>query len=160
VPPQPASMPRIEVQFLIDANGILNVTARDVRTGAQQSVDVKPSYGLTDVEVEKMLLESFEHAEEDLTRRLLVGARHEAEIVVRGTEKALAGPAARVISTPERLRIEAAVTELKQVLPSDNHSLIGSKTDELNRATQRLAALLMESAVKEGLEGKKLDEVK
>jgi len=160
VPPLPASMPRIEVRFLIDANGILNVTARDVRTGAQQSIDVKPSYGLTDVEVEKMLLESFEHAEEDLTQRLVVGARHEAEIVIRATEKALAGPAARAISMPERRRIETALKELKQVLPAASHSLIRNKTDELNQATQRLAAMLMESAVKEALEGKKLDDLK
>jgi molecular chaperone DnaK (HSP70) len=160
VPPLPAGMPRIEVRFLIDANGILEVTARDVRTGAQQSIEVKPSYGLTDAEVEKMLLESFAHAEEDLTERQAIDARHEAEIVIHATAKALAGPAAQALTQPERLRIETALEELKRVLPSGSPSLIRSKTNELNQATQRLAAVIMDSAVKQALEGKKLDEVK
>jgi molecular chaperone DnaK (HSP70) len=160
VPPLPAGMPRIEVRFLIDANGILEVTARDVRTGAQQSIEVKPSYGLTDAEVEKMLLESFAHAEEDLTERQAIDARHEAEIVIHATAKALAGPAAQALTQPERLRIETALEELKRVLPSGSHSLIRSKTNELNQATQRLAAVIMDSAVKQALEGKKLDDVK
>ena len=160
VPPLPAGMPRIEVRFLIDANGILNVTARDVRTGTQQSVDVRPSYGLTDAEVEKMLLESFAHAEEDLSERLAIDARHEAEIVIHATEKALAGPAATAISSDECLRIETALNELKRVLPSDSHELIRRKTNELNQATQHLAALIMDSTVKQALEGKKLEDVK
>jgi molecular chaperone DnaK len=160
VPPLPAAMPRIEVRFLIDANGILKVTAHDVRTGVKQSIDVKPSYGLTDAEVGKMLLESAEHTEEDLAQRLVIDARHEAELVIHATEKALAGPAAQAISTSERRRIGTALGELKQVLPSGSHDLIRNKTDELNRATQRLAAMLMDSAVKEALEGKKLGEVK
>ncbi len=160
LPPLPAGMPRIEVRFLIDANGILNVTARDVRTGAQQSIDVKPSYGLTDAEVEKMLRESFVHADEDLSARLLIDARHEAEIVLRATEKALAGPGADALTAEERQRIATAADELKQALPASDSGLIRDKTNALNQATQRLAALIMDGAVKQALQGRKLDEVK
>ena len=160
VPPRPAGMTRLEVRFLIDANGILKVTARDVRTGTQQSIDVKPSYGLSDAEVGKMLLESREHAEQDLAERLVIDARQEAEIVSHATAKALAGPAAQAISAPDRLRIEAALRELQEVLPAASHTLIREKTSALNQATHQLAAVMMDSAVKEALEGKKLDDVR
>ena len=82
IPPMPAGMPRVQVQFQIDANGILSVTARELRTDIEQTIEVKPSYGLTDEEVERMLLDSFEHAEADFAARLLIEARNEAESVV------------------------------------------------------------------------------
>ena len=88
IDPMPAGMARIEVRFLIDANGILNVTARDVRTGKEQSVDVKPSYGLTDEQVEAMILESYEKAEEDFRERQVREARVEADAILAATEKA------------------------------------------------------------------------
>src|SRR5205807_4354435 len=88
IDPMPAGMARIEVRFLIDANGILNVTARDVRTGKEQSVDVKPSYGLNDDQVEAMILESFEKAEDDFRERQVREARVEADAIVAATEKA------------------------------------------------------------------------
>jgi molecular chaperone DnaK (HSP70) len=88
IPPQPAGLPRIEVRFLIDANGILTVSARDMRTGQEQSIEVKPSYGLTDEQIEKMLLDSFEFAEEDVRKRQ-TEARNEAETVIGAAEKAL-----------------------------------------------------------------------
>ncbi len=89
VPPLPAGVPRIEVTFLIDANGILNVSARDVRTGDTQSLAVKPSYGLSDDEVERMIGESFKFAADDLKARQLIEARTEAEAILMATEKAL-----------------------------------------------------------------------
>ena len=89
IPPMPAGLPRIEVRFQIDANGILSVAARELRTGVEQAIDVTPSYGLTDEEVERMLIESFEHAEADFDARLLIDARNEAESVVQATEKSL-----------------------------------------------------------------------
>src|SRR4051794_35138353 len=92
IPPMPAGMPRVQVQFQIDANGILSVTARELRTNVEQTIEVKPSYGLTDEEVERMLLESFEHAEADFAARLLIDARNEAESVVNATEKTLRSP--------------------------------------------------------------------
>ena len=85
IPPMPAGMPRVQVQFQIDANGILSVTARELRTDVEQTIEVKPSYGLTDDEVERMLLESFEHAEADFAARLLIDARNEAETAAQAS---------------------------------------------------------------------------
>ncbi len=92
IPPMPAGLPRVQVQFQIDANGILSVTARELRTNIEQTIEVKPSYGLTDDEVERMLLDSFEHAEADFAARLLIEAKNEAESVVLATEKTSASP--------------------------------------------------------------------
>ncbi len=92
IPPMPAGLPRVEVRFQIDANGILSVGARELRTGIEQSIEVKPSYGLTDQEVERMLIESFEHAQADFDARLLIEARNEAETVINATEKSLRRP--------------------------------------------------------------------
>src|SRR5207247_6462847 len=92
IPPMPAGMARVHVQFQIDANGILSVTARELRTDIEQTIEVKPSYGLTDQEVERMLLDSFEHAEVDLAARLLIDARTEAGAVIMATEKSLRSP--------------------------------------------------------------------
>ena len=102
--------PRVEVTFLIDANGILNVTARDVRTGRERSVEVKPSYGLTDEEIERMLEESIDHAEDDVAARLLAEARIEAETLIRQTSARsrararCSSPARRARSAPRSLR--------------------------------------------------------
>ena len=92
IPPMPAGMPQVQVQFQIDANGILSVTAAELRTEVEQTIEVKPSYGLTDEEVERMLIESFEHAEADVAARLLIEARNEAESVITATEKSLRSP--------------------------------------------------------------------
>ena len=110
IEPLPAGMPRIEVTFMIDANGILNVTARDERTGREQSIDVKPSYGLTDEQVEHMLEESIDYAEEDVSARLLIEARNDAEGLLHATRKALASAAP---DGDERARIEAAMAQLE-----------------------------------------------
>ena len=92
IPPMPAGLARVQVQFQIDANGILSVTAHELRTDIEQTIEVKPSYGLTDEEVERMLLDSFEHAEADFAARLLIEARNEAETVIQATEKSLRAP--------------------------------------------------------------------
>ena len=119
IPPMPAGLPRIEVRFQIDANGILSVAARELRTGIEQTIEVKPSYGLTDEEVERMLIESFEHAEADFEARLLIEARNEAETVMHATEKSLRRPdfdadrRARICSRASCERIEAALAELE-----------------------------------------------
>src|SRR5204862_3801965 len=118
IPPMPAGMPRVQVQFQIDANGILSVTAAELRTAIEQSIEVKPSYGLTDDEVERMLLDSFEHAEADFEARLLIDTRNEAETVIRATEKSLRSPefpaiAKTELAPGERGRIEAALADLK-----------------------------------------------
>src|SRR6476659_4670523 len=121
IPPMVAGLPRIEVRFQIDANGILSVAARELRTDVEQTIEVKPSYGLTDQEVERMLIESFEHAEADFAARLLIDARNEAESVIQATEKVpprseFAAMASEQLEPGERERIEAALAELKAVM--------------------------------------------
>jgi Fe-S protein assembly chaperone HscA len=105
IPPMSAGMPRIEVKFLIDANGILNVSAQELRSGKQAEVSVKPAYGLTDEQVESMILESFDHAEEDIHLRQLVEARNEAETILSAVEKAPSHPAWQLLETDEKAEI-------------------------------------------------------
>ncbi len=159
VPPQPAGLPRVEVKFLIDANGILSVTARDLRTGQEHTVEVKPSYGLADEEVERMIVESIEYAEADFAATQLIGARNDAETILRATAGALAGEQAQELSAEERQRIEAARAALQEAMGSDDHRLIRERLEELNQATHHLAELLMNTAVQTALKGKRPDEV-
>src|SRR5215472_16405206 len=144
IPPMPAGLPRVRVQFQIDANGILSVTASELTTEIEQTVEVKPSYGLTDEEVERMLLDSFEHAEADLDARLLIEARNEAETVIQATEKSLRHPEFAAIeqaelAAGERQRIESIVAGLKMVMGSKDRDTIQKWTKALNDATQHLA---------------------
>ncbi len=159
VPPQPAGLPRVEVKFLIDANGILSVTARDLRTGQEHTVEVKPSYGLADEEVERMIVESIEYAEADFAATQLIGARNDAETILRATAGALAGEQAQELSAEERQRIEAARAALQEAMGGDDHRLIRERLEELNQATHHLAELLMNTAVQTALKGKRPDEV-
>ncbi|MFB3139714.1 MAG: Fe-S protein assembly chaperone HscA [Candidatus Acidiferrales bacterium] len=159
VPPQPAGLPRVEVKFLIDANGILSVAARDLRTGQEHTVEVKPSYGLSDDEVERMILESIEHAEADFAATQLIGVRNDAETILRATTGALAGEQAQELSAEERQRIEAARAALQEAMGSDDHRLIRERLEELNQATHNLAELLMNTAVRAAVKGKRPDEV-
>jgi Fe-S protein assembly chaperone HscA len=159
VPPAPAGLPRIEVKFLIDANGILQVAAKDVRTGAQHSIEVQPSYGIGDKEIERMLEESIEYAEQDFAERQLIEARTEAETILSATAKALANPQSEALSEEERARIGAYASALKEFVAGKDYKLIRKRIDELNQATEHLAELLMNSAVSTALEGRKLAEV-
>lgn len=156
IDPLPAGFARIEVRFLIDANGILSVTARDARSGKEQTVDVKPSYGLTDDQVEAMILESFEKAEEDFHERQVREARVEADAILAATDKARAHDAFFDLSAPERDSIEKAVNELLVVYHSEDHHLILAKIEQLNQATQTLAENMMNSAVRGALKGTKI----
>ena len=139
IPPMPAGLARIEVRFLIDANGILNVTAKDLRAGKEISRDVKPSYGLTEEQVEAMILESFEKAQEDLTERQVREARVEADAVLAAVEKARQEDAYGLLSEEERAAIDVAINELLVVQNSDDHNLIRDKIDGVDQATQKLA---------------------
>jgi molecular chaperone DnaK (HSP70) len=159
VPPAPAGLPRIEVAFLIDANGILQVAAKDMRTGEQHSVEVQPSYGISDTEIERMLEESIEHAEQDFAERQLIEARTESEAILTATAKAFANPQSTDLAADERSNIDAAVAALKQSSAGSDYKLIRKRIDELNHATEHLAELLMNSAVSRALEGRKLAEV-
>src|SRR5262249_55540057 len=136
--PLPAGMARVEVRFLVDADGILNVTARDQRTGKEQSVRVKPSYGLTDEQVEAMILESFSKAEDDLKERQIREARVEADAVMAATEKARDTDAFDELTEDEKAHLDRAVNELLMVYHSDDYELIRGKIDQLDVATQKL----------------------
>jgi molecular chaperone DnaK len=157
IAPMPAGMARIEVRFLIDANGILNVTARDVRTGTEHSVDVKPSYGLTDEQVEAMIIESVDKAEEDFAARQVREAQVEADAVLTATERARKEPGYFELTEEERNAIDTAVNELLVVYHSDNHELIRAKIDQLDAATQKLAEIIINSAVGTALKGTRID---
>jgi Fe-S protein assembly chaperone HscA len=164
IPPMPAGLPRIEVRFQIDANGILSVAARELRTEVEQAIDVTPSYGLTDEEVERMLIESFEHAEADFDARLLIEARNEAESVVMATEKSLRRIdfetlAGAEVSSAERAAIDTALAELKQAIAGTDRDTIGRLTHALNDATRHLAEVMMNRSLKEALAGKSVDSV-
>ena len=156
IDPIPAGMPRIEVRFLIDANGILNVTARDARTGKEQSVEVKPTYGLTDEQVEAMIESSIENAEADFRARQLLEARVEADTILTAVKKAKKSEAYAQLSEEERKYIHKAQNELILAYHHDHYYLIRAKIDELNHATLKLAENMMNSAVSGVLKGAKI----
>ena len=162
IPPMPAGLPRIQVRFQIDANGILSVGARELRTAIEQTIEVKPSYGLTDEEVERMLLESFEHAEADVEARFLIEVRNEAETVLRATEKSLRNPDLAVAATTdlapgELAAIESALADLRSVMESNNRAVIEQKTRVLNDVTRHLAEVMMNRGVRAALTGRNVN---
>ena len=158
-PPAPAGLPRIEVKFLIDANGILQVGAKDLRTGEQHTIEVQPSYGISDNEIERMLEESIEYAEQDFAERQVIEARTESESILAATAKALANEQSANLPSEERAAIEAAIAALRDAAAGTDYKLIRKRIDELNHATEHLAELLMNSAVTSALQGRKLAEV-
>ncbi len=159
VPPMPAGMPRIEVKFLIDANGILRVSAREQRSGKEAEIDVQPSYGLTDEQVENMLLESFDYAEEDFRQRQIIEARREADTILMALAKGKRNPAWQELTNDERRKVETLEKALVAVKDgSDDYHAIRAAIDALNEATMRLAELMMDSAVSTALKGKAMDE--
>ncbi len=159
VPPAPAGLPRIEVKFLIDANGILQVAAKDLRNGEQRTIEVQPSYGISDNEIERMLEESIEYAEQDFAERQVIEARTESESILAATAKALANEQSNSLPSEEHARIEAAIAALKEAAASTDYKLIRKRIDDLNHATEHLAELLMNSAVATALQGRNLAEV-
>ncbi|MFL6416944.1 MAG: Fe-S protein assembly chaperone HscA [Bryobacteraceae bacterium] len=157
IDPVPAGFARIEVRFLIDANGILNVTARDARTGKEQSVEVKPSYGLSEEQVEAMIQESFDRAEEDLRERQMREARVEADTILLATEKAQKNEAWLNLSAEERDTIEKAKREIQAAYSGSDYRLLNEKIEALNHATHSLAENMMNTAVRGALKGTKID---
>ncbi len=164
IPPMPAGLPRIQVRFQIDANGILSVSAHELRTAIEQTIEVRPSYGLTDEEVERMLLESFEHAEADVAARVLIEVRNEAETVIRATEKSLRNPdlaqaAAEDLAPGELAAIESALADLRASVTSNDRAALEAKTKVLNDVTRHLAEVMMNRGVRAALAGKSVDGV-
>jgi molecular chaperone DnaK (HSP70) len=157
VPPMPAGLPRIEVKFLIDANGILHVTAREQRSGKEAEISVQPSYGLTDEQVEGMILDSFDYAEEDFRQRQVIEARNEAETILTALEKARENQAWRQLTSDERKQIDKLEKALRAVKSGDDYQAIRKAIEVLNQATMRLAELMMDTAVATALKGKTMD---
>jgi Fe-S protein assembly chaperone HscA len=155
---QPAGMPRIEVTFLIDANGILNVTARDQRTGREHSVDVKPSYGLNEEEIERMLEEAIDEGEQDLENRLLITARTEADQILAAVRKQLV-EYADLVDALERVGIEDLAAQLEAARAGVDREALAKLVDELNEMTTPFAQRIMESAIKLALEKKSVEEL-
>jgi molecular chaperone DnaK len=158
VPPMAAGMPRIEVKFLIDANGILHVSAREQRSGKEAQIEVQPSYGLTDEQVESMILDSFDYAEEDFRQRQLVEARNEAGTILAALEKAKQSPAWGQLTSDERKQTAKFEKALNQVKEEDDYAAIRKAIDVLNQGTMRLAELMMDTAVSTALKGKTMDD--
>jgi Fe-S protein assembly chaperone HscA len=156
IQPMPAGMARIEVKFLIDANGILNVTARDVRTGREQSVEVKPSYGLTDDQVEAMIIESIDNAEADFKERQLREARVEADAILGAMDKAKQSDAWGELTDEERAEISLAMNQLILAYHHDDYLLVVSMIERLNNVTMKLAENMMNTAVRGALKGTKI----
>lgn len=158
IPPMPAGMPKVEVSFIIDADGILQVKAKELRTGIEQSTDVKPSYGLTDEEVERMLRESFEFAQVDIQQRMLIESRSGADMVIKAIEKSLPVHGG-MLEEHEKTEIERALAELRESMKRDDYHLIQGLTKKLDEVTRDFAQKIMNSAVKEALKAKKITEV-
>ena len=157
IPPMSAGLPRIEVRFLIDADGILHVSAREQRSGQAAQIEVKPTYGLTDEQVESMILDSFDHAEEDFAKRLLIEARNEAETILAAVERAPQSPAWQQLTGEEQAAIAAARMRLQSVKLGEDSAAIRDATLALDQATRRFAELMMEAAVTTAIRGKTMD---
>jgi molecular chaperone DnaK (HSP70) len=158
IPPMPAGMPRIEVKFLIDANGILQVSAREQRSGKEAQIEVQPSYGLTDDQVESMILDSFDYAEEDFRQRQIIEARSEADTILAALEKGRKSPAWGALTSDETRNIARLEKVLLDVKSADDHKTIRDAIDALNQGTMRLAELMMDSAVATALKGKTMED--
>jgi molecular chaperone DnaK (HSP70) len=158
IPPMPAGIPRVEVKFLIDANGILHVSAREQRSGKEAETEVQPSYGLTDEQVESMILDSFDSAEEDFRQRQLIEARNEAGTIMAALEKGKRSPAWRQLNSDEKKRIAKMEKSLHAVKGEDDYQAIRDAIDALNQGTMRLAELMMDTAVSTALKGKTMDQ--
>jgi molecular chaperone DnaK len=153
-----AGLPRIEVKFLIDANGILQVSAREQRSGKQAEIEVKPTYGLTDEQVESMILESFDYAEADIEQRQLIEAKNEANTILAAVDKAPSHPAWEQLTENERTQIILLRDELAVLKDGDDLKLLRQATEALDKATARFAELMMDSTLAVALHGQTMSE--
>ena len=157
IPPMVAGLPRIEVKFLIDANGILQVSAREQRSGKEAQVEVKPTYGLTDEQVEAMILESFDMAEADITARQVIEAKNEAQTILDAVEKGEQSPVWQQLTSVEHEDIRAAVQDVKASILGGDYKIIRKAIEQLDKKTRRFAEIMMDSAVSGALQGKTMN---
>jgi Fe-S protein assembly chaperone HscA len=157
IPPMVAGLPRIEVKFLIDANGILHVSAREQRSGKEAEVEVKPTYGLTDEQVETMILDSFDNAEADIQERQTIEAKNEAETILTAVEKGKSQEAWQMLSSDEIAKIEQEDSFLKAAVQGGDYKQIRQGIERLDKATRRFAELMMDNAVSGAMQGKTME---
>jgi molecular chaperone HscA len=155
IPPMAAGAARVRVTFQVDADGLVSVSAKEAATGAEASVTVKPSYGLADADVERMLRDSFEHAREDMHARALAEHRIEGQRLIEATRAALAADAA-LLPQAERAAIEDATSALERLLGGTDHRAIKAAAEALNRATEPFAARRMDASIRRALAGRKI----
>jgi molecular chaperone HscA len=157
IPPLPAGVARVEVTFSVDSDGILRVSAREERTGIEQRIEVKPSYGLTDQDIERMLKEALEHAQEDVEERLLRDARVEADRILAAAEKALSEDGERLLVPLERQVIQGAISQLKTAAAETDHREIRECIEQLDRVSASFAQRRMEVGIQRALSGVQVD---
>ena len=155
IPAMPAGLPKVEISFLIDADGILKVSAQELRSGVTQSIEVKPQYGLTDEEVEQMLMASIVHAKDDIQARALAEATTEAIQMMETTEKFLNKHQAFLTET-EIAETKALMQQLQQAVDGKNKDLIQKQTEQLNELSRPYAERVMDAALKDAMRGKKV----
>lgn len=155
IPGMPAGLPKVEVSFLINADGILSVKAKELRSGVEQQIEVKPQYGLTDTEVENMLLDSITNAKADMLERALIEARSEGEQLLQTTETFITKNSL-LLTADEMTATAVAMQALQMALTMPDKNLIQTKTEELNDVTKPFAERAMDKAVSEALKGKKI----
>jgi len=158
VDPMPAGMPKIEVTFLIDANGILQVQSKELRTGKAASLEVRPTYGLSEEQVTQMVEDSFIHAEEDVNARLLIETKTEAETVMNHVRRALK-QGGHLVGRDELHAISHAIDALRAVECGTDRDAIRERTIDLNKATERLAEAMMDAALKGAVTSRRADEL-
>ncbi len=153
IPSMPAGLPKVDVQFLINADGILQVRAKELRTGLTQSIDIKPQYGLTDAEVEQRLMDSITYAKEDIATRALVEAKTEAEQILSVTEKFMSKNVS-LLTKDELMQTAEAMQALQLAITMEDKNLIQGKTEALNELTRPFAERVMDQAISGALKGK------
>ncbi len=159
IPPMPAQLAQVDVTFLVDADGLLTVTAREQRSGQEMTVTVQPAHGLSPEEVERLVLESVDHAQEDFRARLLIELRNKADAELRHTEKGLR-QAGDSLSPAERSAVDAATAAVREAQAGDDPDRLRAALDALARATQPLAERLMNAVVAATLRGHTADEIR
>ena len=157
IPPMVAGLPRIEVKFLIDANGILKVSAREQRSGKEADVEVKPTYGLTDEQVETMILASFDNAEEDIRERQVIEAKNEAETILTAVKKGRSHAAWQKLSSVEMEQVKEAESELTAAVLGGDYKVIRVGIERLDKATRRFAEMMMDTALSGAMTGKTME---
>ncbi|MFN5705270.1 MAG: Hsp70 family protein, partial [bacterium] len=157
IPSMPAGLPKVDINFILNADGILKVQAIELRSGVKQEVEVKPTYGLTDDEVERMLLDSIAHAKEDIDHRMLIEARTEGEQMVYTAENFLKKHA-EYLEIHEIAETQSFIDKLKSALTTVDKNNILNAVDALNEYTRPFAERVMDMAVSQAMKGKKIDE--